>query len=48
MRGIYVPFTVFPYDGLDGLVEMLELGVGDVAEVALDATLRIIIRHVVV
>ena len=48
MRGVHVPLAVLPYDGLDGIIEMLELGVGDAAEVALDASLGIIICHVVV
>ena len=48
MRGIHVPLAVFPYDGLDGIIEMLELGVGDVVEMSLDATLGVLISHVVV
>ena len=48
MRGVHVPLAVLPYDGLDGIIEMLELGVRDAAEVALDASLGIIICHVVV
>ncbi|MBE6520352.1 MAG: hypothetical protein E7Z68_04480 [Thermoplasmata archaeon] len=48
MRGIHVPLAVLPYDGLDGLVEMLELRIGDAAEMSLDASLRIPVGHVVV
>ncbi len=48
MRGVHVPLAVLPYDGLDGLVEMLELGIGDAAEMSLDASLRIPVGHVVV
>ena len=48
MRGIPVPLPVLSNDGLDGPVEVLELRVGDAAEVALDASFRIALGHVVV